>query len=187
MATLIRFANGDSITIDATTARDATQSVDVTDHPIETGAFVSDHQIVKPLELKLEGTLVDFPLGALAQEGEEGRAFRLFEMLDAAQLDGELLTVVGPDRTWDNMKIVTLAAPTRRKGTIKFTASLKQVRLVETQTVAVRRTNLNKGKGKQNGGRQTGPNATTAERKKSLAAKLNDRAFEGISNMILGD
>lgn len=187
MATLIRFAKGELITIDATTSRDATQTVEVTDHPIESGASVTDHQIIRPIEIKIEGMLVDFPLGAQAAEGEPGRAFRLFEMLDAAQLDGELLTVIGPDRQWERMKIVTLSAPTRRKGTIKFTASLKQVRVVETQTVAVRRTTLPKGKGKNNGGRQTGREASAGEKKKSLAAKLNDKTFDAISGMILGD
>jgi hypothetical protein len=108
-------------------------------------------------------------------------------MLDAAQLNGELLTVIGSDRQWERMKIITLAAPTRRKGTIKFSASLKQVRVVETQTVALRRTSLAKGKGKTNGGRQTGREASEAEKKKSLAAKLNDKAFGAISGMILGE
>jgi hypothetical protein len=186
MATLIKFPDGSSFTIDATTTRNPTTTVEVTEHPIETGASVTDHQIIRPFDLKLDGTLVDFPLKDTANEGAVGRAARLFDRMEAAQLGGELLTVVTPDKQWERLKIVTLSAPVRRKGTINFSASLKQVQVVETQTVAVKRTNLAKGKGKTNGGRQTGRDATPAEKRKSLAAKLNDKAFDAVSNMILG-
>lgn len=187
MGTQIKFASGDVVEIDATTSRVPTTQVEVTQHPIETGATVADHRIVRGSEIQLEGLLVDFPLGKRRVEGAAGRARAIFDRLEGAQLAGELLTVLAPDKAWSNMLITSLSAPKGANGSIQFSASLKQIQLATSQTVAIARAKTVKASPRVDGGRQTGSDATAPEKRKSLAARLNDGAFDGVTKLILGD
>ncbi len=55
------------LTIDATLEESHSSSVDITDFPIEDGSIISDHFILKPKELTIEGIITDTPINPLAQ------------------------------------------------------------------------------------------------------------------------
>lgn len=66
MALKILFRTGntlDTITFDASVSEQHGSESTVTDHPVETGANIIDHIRDLPSTLRIEGVLVDFPLG----------------------------------------------------------------------------------------------------------------------------
>lgn len=190
--TLIYKTDGkeDAITFDATPSETHTSDVDVTQHPIETGAKVSDHILRKPQILRLEAVVTDFPLGLAGRsnitghllgnalgnknnEGALGRAAEIYKRLERLQLAGTLAEVRTSLKTYKNMAIKSLSTPrtAATKNAIKFSAMLEEVRLVDSQVTPIAITKLNKAKGKQNNGPQNGTAATKQETSKSYLAE----------------
>lgn len=58
----------DTILVDATTSDNATYGSEPTSHPIENGSEISDHAILKPIELKVDGIISETPLSLNAQK-----------------------------------------------------------------------------------------------------------------------
>jgi hypothetical protein len=58
----------DTILVDATMSDAATYGSEPTSHPVESGSEISDHAILKPIELKIEGFISETPLSLNAQK-----------------------------------------------------------------------------------------------------------------------
>lgn len=56
-----------SIFLDATVSEDFENPSELTQHPVENGADIGDHIILKPRRLTIEGVISDAPLGVSAQ------------------------------------------------------------------------------------------------------------------------
>lgn len=144
-----------SVELDASVSEQHTGAVEVTDHPVETGGAISDHARPLPETVTIEGLISNTPMpeaGAATQErtwagvnyrsssemaptnASEGYA-ALLKLKDA----GELITVVTALRTYENMVLTSLTVPrdARTGNGLRFAASLKQVRVANSQTVQV--------------------------------------------------
>lgn len=55
------------LTIDATIEETHTSTIDITDFPIEDGSVISDHFILRPKELSIEGIITNSPLTPYSQ------------------------------------------------------------------------------------------------------------------------
>jgi hypothetical protein len=184
----------DSLVLDASVKEEHISEVDVTDHPVEQGAAVSDHARPKPEELTIEGVVSNTPLSNLqtsrattfegvsftsnaasqSVRGMPGNAESAYAQLRALRDKPILITVVTALRTYDNLIMTSLKVP-RDKDTgdvLKFEAKFKQVRIV-TNAVTVVATKKSKAKPAQNNGAQSGFNTTPVSPKgapKALAA-----------------
>jgi hypothetical protein len=153
------------IVIDATPQENHTHALTLTDHPVERGADVTDHARVKPDILSLDCCLSD---GA-----EPGRASAIYERLRLLQDNAVLLTVLTSLRQYENMVMESLSVPRTAKdaGGVRFSASFKQVRLVQNRTTVVTVTKEPITKKKVSTGKQAAQNAKDGAQKQATIAK----------------
>jgi hypothetical protein len=174
----------DVIQLDASLSESHTSDAEVTENPVETGADIADHMRVKPKQLRIDGLVTDFPLSRPASplfgttpEGERGRAVRVYAQLEDLQNRRVPVEVRTSLKTYSNMVLQGLTAPRDKntsRGSVKFSATLHEVRFVETQIVPITVTKLNAGKSEKDLGAQTTTPATDAEKKKSILLHLID-------------
>ena len=148
-----------ALELDATLSEQHRSEVEVTDNPVEKGAAVSDHARSKPDVVTIEGVVSNFaPPSVEAQpqqwtapngvtwisrsEADMERAGRAYAELLELKENAQLVQVVTALRTYENMVLVSLDVP-RDTGTgkaLRFTATFRQIRLVENRRVTVTRT-----------------------------------------------
>jgi hypothetical protein len=121
-------------------------SQEATEHPIETGADVTDHVRTKPQGLTLDGIVSNTPImrgedvianGFAVGPGEGVRAAHARDAL--LSLEGRTCTVVTEFRKYVDMVCLTISstrAPTT-SDTFSFTATFRQIHTVQTLTVRV--------------------------------------------------
>lgn len=171
----------DTLVLDASVKEEHVGEVEVTDHPVEQGAAVSDHARPKPEELTIEGVVSNTPLNFIqarrsvtsegftwttsaqinAVRGTPGNAEAAYVTLRAMRDVPKLLTIITALRSYDNMVMTSLKIP-RDKETgdvLKFEAKFKQVRIV-TNAVTVVATKVNKAKPQVKKGGQTTSTST---------------------------
>jgi hypothetical protein len=125
----------DGFVIDAGVSETPEFDLDVTDHPVETGASITDHSLVRPVILSIEGIITDTPIGLIAESREESGVLptndgfqKLLDIKDAR----EPVTIVTSLKTFKNMVMQSLTVP-RDASTgdaLIFRATFKQIRLV---------------------------------------------------------
>lgn len=170
----------DTITLDATISEAHEGEVDVTEHPVEQGADVTDHARPKPDNYMLTGLISDTPLSpgqarrAGVAEGTvkeiPGRSQLVYEQLRTLKDTGKLITVVTGLRTYENMLVTKLSAPRDNKtgDALMFTMGLRQIRIVQNKTTQVVVAIEPKAKKKAKLGKQTAKTAAAPTVKKSI-------------------
>lgn len=148
----------DSLTVDATLSELHTTEVELTDHPVETGANVVDHARRKPDGVQIEGIVSNTPLGLTPkpffrydEDTPQGRPF--FEVLNDPDLDptraetafaqlqaladGTPITIRTTLREYTDMVLESLSVPrsVQLGNAVQFTAKFRQVRFVSSRTV----------------------------------------------------
>lgn len=159
----------ESLAIDATASESHSGEMDVTEHPVETGANITDHARKKPRTVKIDGVLVDYPVEN-PDDGNAGRALANLATLEALRDNGQLVELRSQVLTLSNLLIQAISY-TRTKDiadAVRFSATLREVRLVDSQTVAIK-TAVTSAKPKHSDGKKTGEPAKEAEVKKSWA------------------
>ena len=168
----------EAITLDASVTETHGGTVGIPTHPVEKGANVSDHVRKEPASLRVEGLLVDHPMAAqktaqattiVGADDGEGRAAYIYAHLENLRDVGTLFEVHTGIKVYSNMLIQDLSAPRDKSiaGAVRFSATLREVRLVESQVVPIK-TSTTKAKPKTDGGKQTGKTATEQEKKKTI-------------------
>jgi hypothetical protein len=115
---------------------------EVTEHPVESGANVSDHIRNKPATLKLECVVSNTPIfqkevvermGGF-RKGSPGRAEDAFATLMRLREEQQPITVATRLKAYSNMAIASISIPRDAKtgDTMRFSLVLKEIRLVES-------------------------------------------------------
>lgn len=116
----------------------------------------------------------------------EGRWKTLFSELQTMQTNGTLIQVLTTPKTYDNMVITDISAPRDKdsKGAIKFSLSLKQIRVVQTQQIIIPKAKSNSGKKAVNSGKQEAKTPTAAPdakvKARSALKKLSAKFGDGL-------
>ena len=147
------------LVIDATHSEAINYSNEITDHPIGSGASVSDHIYAKPTMLKLEGSIIDSAIDIIGTsqsildlfsgnpitnisnkiQGISTKERTAYEVLKALNINKQPVTVVTGLDTFENMAIESLAFP-RDEDTnarLLFQITLKQITYVNVQNVFI--------------------------------------------------
>jgi hypothetical protein len=147
-----------SLTLDATTSLNHSGDVDVTEHPVEDGGNISDGARPKQAVLSVEGIFSDNPLSLPpgAPGTGAGRAKEAYANLKRVKDAGGVVSITTGLEAYANMIIKKLSTPeTSKMGrSVKFSMELTQVRLVRSQTVAIRKVKTPKAQPKQNDGKK---------------------------------
>lgn len=183
----------DDIELDALVSEQFSAEVDVTEHPVEKGANISDHARPRPETVTLEGVITNTPAPkttdatTLRTQGDvtfksrtesvdtEASARALSKML-ALKDGGRLVDIVTGLRTYRSMLMTSLSIPrTAATGeALRFTAVFRQIRQVSSKSVTVTRTEP-KTKAKKNLGNRPATNTTAPpQRRASLLRRAVD-------------
>jgi hypothetical protein len=118
--------------VDLTIEEQHSRSADVTREPVESGGNISDHVILNPETVRLEGFVTDTPAAVFASN--IGRTQSAFETLEDAYNSREPLTVVTGRKTYQDMIITSLDMPRNRPSSMQFSIELQHITIVESET-----------------------------------------------------
>lgn len=191
------------LALDCTVTETHTATSTVTEHPVESGAKITDHIRPDPVQLSITGIVSDTPIGsrqvqrsievggASVQVTQQepptsttgyGRA--AWAKLDAIRTAAKPVKVVTRDKTYENMALVSLSVPKESKtgGALYFTAQFKQVRIVFNRSTKVVVAKAPKSHKKQDTGKQ--PTAELAK-PKNYSSEARDIAGDaGVSKAL---
>lgn len=147
----------DGFPIDATVSESHAFDLDVTDHPVEEGADITDNARIRPAVITLSCIVSDTPLAAVASArdlpGGGGGApsdeayARMLAIRDAR----EPVVVTTSIATYANMVLQSLSIPRAASDgeSLRFSATFKEVRIVKNDR---KRVSVPRAKGKVNRG-----------------------------------
>lgn len=112
--------------VDVVISEEHESEMEIAEHPVESGAKISDHAWRKPRRVTLESVI------------DGARAVGAFQSLLAIQETAEPFSVVTGLKVYSNMLIQRLSATRDREHSrvLKFTAELQEVIIVNTQQSA---------------------------------------------------
>lgn len=121
---------------DAVFGTDHSANLTVTQHPVQSGASISDHAYMEPDEVSIEIGMSDAAIGA---PGGDGRSVNAFTQLRAIMEKREPVTLVTRLKTYPNMLITSMSAPDDYKTMHALRASIyfQQINIVSVSTVTV--------------------------------------------------
>jgi len=192
------------LALDCTVTETHTATSTVTEHPVESGANITDHIRPDPVQLSITGIVSDTPIGArevqkalnvggvsvqIRQQDTPtspvgfGRAAwsKLEEIRNAAKP----VTVLTRDKKYESMAMVSLSIPKEAKngGALYFTAQFEQVRIVFNRSTRVVVAKAPKSHKKQDTGKQ--PTAEL-ETPKNYSSEVRDIAGDAGVDKALG-
>lgn len=125
-----------SLEVDCSISEAHTDTLTITEHPVEQGASISDHAYVNPPMLTMRAAWSNSSTQA---GGDEGYASDTYNALLALQASRQPLTVVTGKRTYYSMLIQCIVTETdeRSEAILAVVVTFKGVILVQTQTVTL--------------------------------------------------
>ena len=131
--TMLKTSIGDFF-FDAVFKTEHTANMIITEHPIQTGAPVSDHAYMEPVEISVEIGMSDV--------NGEGTSLQMYQQLKALMNLREPFTVVTRLESYSDMLIASLSVPDdyTTMHSLKAGIVFKQVRVVSVATVEVQQT-----------------------------------------------
>lgn len=173
----------DNLTIDCSVSEMHSFENEVTENPVERGAAVADHIRQKQNFVTVTGIVSNTPITQEEREATDAnqRAEAAFTRLLELRAGGQLITVVTKKRTYRNAAVASLTVPVDggQGDALFFSATFREVRIVDSKTVQLK-TSTNKGKKKQQKGKETGKEVTDTGQKETLKSWAAD-AFDAFT------
>lgn len=162
---LMLSSRGDEINLDVETLVEYDAAAEPTDSPIETGEPVTDHIIVLPFGLRVEGVVADETSNpALQPTGTDRHRVVYLRLLEALRRK-EVFEVFADLRIFESMALVkvTTAQVPDEIGGLRLKLTFREIRIVSGKTATVKV----KAKAKYGGARKSrvvAPKTSTAAR-----------------------
>lgn len=167
---IVRDGQGDVFSFDATLSEQATDSADLTDHPVETGVDLTDHLKLNPTELQLTGIIsgAPFPRQGLPSIDREREAYQ--QLLELHRR-GETVTIVTGLRVYRNMLLTTVTVGRSEGGeqAIRPQCTFREVQFGTAATI-----NIPDGKRRRSGKPSSGKGSQGNEQVKDKTKPEND-------------
>lgn len=149
----------DALELDAMLVSEHVVENEITQHPVEVGADVTDHVRPKPDRLTIEGIVSATPVqfGGNARVGlgyDDNRVADAYQTLLTLRASAKLVSVVTRRASFDSYVIesIRFAEDAKSSRMLRFVAQLREIRTVESQTVQITQA---RAKGKTKGGKKT--------------------------------
>ncbi len=128
--TIIRARIG-TVEIDASLSEDHLYRAELTENPVEDGTVFTDHVVLLPVVLEMEGRISDATQSLLAFRGP-GTVADAFKALVALQTSRQTFSVITGLNVYQNMMFEELSVPrvARDGRSIRFTAVLQEILVV---------------------------------------------------------
>ena len=131
----------DGYEIDVATDENHDFSSDITSEPVESGSNITDNIRIIPSTVSLTGIVSDTPIGTLAKRRnpDESNSETALDFLLAIRDSREPVTIETDLRTYSNMAMQKLSVPKSATtgDALNFTATFKEVRIIDTQRVVI--------------------------------------------------
>lgn len=132
------------ITLDASVRELHRATAKATRRPVEAAkgeqGDISDHVLIEPLTVQIEGVISNYPVELLASlvYGGQDRAVAAYGELLYRLVNGKLCTIVTTLNTYENMilELVEVPRDAGKGNALYFNATASQIRLVQLQTEA---------------------------------------------------
>ena len=140
-AVLLRIPDGsggtDEITFDATTSEQHSLTSTITDHPVEQGFNVSDHSRPEPRKVTLECWQSNTPL---VGEVDGLRDYQLWQRFIDLWRNPRLVEIVTIRDSYTSMAVESVTSPVDVKSAnaLKFSVSLKEIRVISNKFTQVK-------------------------------------------------
>lgn len=162
------------VTLDASVSETHVGEVEVTEHPVEVGAAITDHLRPRPRQLTIEGIVSNTPVGPVPgnqyPRGRPGPAEDARSMFEERRLAGKLHGVSTKLNEYANMALLSYSMPrTARIGeALRVTLTFREIIVVTNQIQTVKTATAQGQPGVDKGTRQP----TTAPATQSDATVL---------------
>lgn len=174
------------ITMDAVLSEGHSSSLNITNHPVEVGAEISDHAVIQPRELFISGEVTDTPLN-LAAFGEirnninnlfgtstnenETRSTQAYQAFEQLQEQRQFIDVQTGLKLYENCLITALAVTqdSDSSRSVSLNLTLRQVILVETQIVNINDTEFKDFQLEASSGARAQGTSTESQGRKELS------------------
>lgn len=120
---------------------DHTIKLNITEHPVETGANISDHAYLEPKQLIIEIGMSDSSKSLVAGQFSGGSsrsvtAYKLLKELQSQRVPLQIFTRLG---VYKNMLIETISAPDdyKTRYSLNATVTFKEIIIAKTKTVKI--------------------------------------------------
>jgi len=173
-----------TVQIDAKLRERHESDIKLTEFPLEDGAIATDHRIIKPKVLKIEGIVSNAKNALEELTGHIGNSdVTAYEQLVQLQESGIPFSLVSDLVVYDNMQIkdITANKDVSSANSLIFSASLQSMLIVNTQTVKLPKDkipvpNKDRGSSTDDQGTKTPQDAgkPTDPANKSYAARIFD-------------
>ena len=173
----------DGYPVDVAVTEEHAFDAEVTDHPVEKGADVTDHTRLKPPTVTIEGVVSDSPIGAVALDPSRTGSTKPSDDALAKILkirDDRLpITITTALRRYENMGLQTLSIPKSKDigAALRFRATFKQLTFVTNKRTTVK-TVVPRSKGKAKRGTKPSPTVDPSAFKSPLGVEKDSSFLE---------
>lgn len=176
----------DFVVLDASLSESHAATVDVTEHPVETGAKVVDHLIPAPDDLSIEGVVSNTPaiIGAPARaDGDRGE--QAYQKLLNLKNRGFLAFISTSLREYEQMAMTSLSIPrdSARGDSVFISLSFRQVLIAISQEVEAPEPTMERAKPRKPAGRKASKDTSLQVEEKTQSLVV---AFGEAVGSILG-
>ena len=191
--------------IDCTVTETHTATATVTEHPVESGSNITDHIRPEPVQLAVTGIITNSPIGTRqtqrvinaggavvtatqleAAPNALGYAQTAWKKLEGYRQTAKPIRVVTRDRTYESMAMLSLTVPKTAKtgDALEFSATFKEVRIVENRTTRRVVAKAPKSHAKVDTGKQPTAGQTPERYRSILDSTTGDESISKAQNYI---
>lgn len=120
---------------------DHTSKLSITEHPVETGANITDHAFLEPAEVVMEIGMSDAAKSIVSGQfsGKQSRSVTAFQLLKELQQQRIPLQITTRLGTYKNMLVETISAPDDYKTLygLNATVTFREILIATTKTVKI--------------------------------------------------
>lgn len=140
VATMIVSPTFGNFVFDAVFSTDHSANLTVTQHPVQSGASISDHAYMEPDEVSIEIGMTD--VASDATSAGTSRSVNAYTQLRAIMEQREPVTLITRLKTYQNMIITSMSAPDDYKTmhALRVSVYFQQINIVSVSTIAVQET-----------------------------------------------
>lgn len=128
--------------MDASLEETHEHEAEITEHPVERGADVTDNIRNKPIRLTLRACVSDSPIGAIAARRAVGStpSREAYEHLKAIRKARQPVTIIAELTTYEMMALESLRIPRNEEtgDALDWEATFRQIEIVDNTRTAVR-------------------------------------------------
>lgn len=186
VATMIVSPTFGNFVFDAVFSTDHSANLTVTQHPVQSGASISDHAYMEPDGVSIEIGMTD--VASDTASAGTSRSVNAYTQLRAIMEQREPVTLITRLKTYQNMIITSMSAPDDFKTmhALRVSVYFQQINIVSVSTIAVQETVTgSKSSASGSGGSTSKKNTSSGSSAKTQTTKQTTKATTNPSTSVL--